>query len=118
MVLYPHYNNCSYCFYYLYVLFLYFVISPVTGSLDLLELNKIQYNNSKLYHVVYTYMHNFSRKNSDFCPTANLFSRSMTILSYANVFSSHHSMYSTIMTNVHILSLHTAIYPEIMQEFC
>ena len=31
-------------FYYLYILFLYFVISPVTGSSDLLELNKIQYN--------------------------------------------------------------------------
>ena len=32
-------------FYYLYVLFLYFfVISPVTGCSDLLELNKIQYN--------------------------------------------------------------------------
>ena len=32
----------TYCFYYLFVLFLYFVISPVTGSSDLLELNNIQ----------------------------------------------------------------------------
>ena len=31
-------------FYYLHVLFLYFVISPVTWSSDLLELNTIRYN--------------------------------------------------------------------------
>ena len=37
---------CSYCLYYLYVLFLYFVISPVTGSSDLLELNTMQYHMS------------------------------------------------------------------------
>ena len=40
----PYYNYCSYCFKYVYILFLYFVISPVIGSSDLLELSKIRYN--------------------------------------------------------------------------
>ena len=42
MVLYPYYIVLT--VYYLHVLFLYFVISPVSGSSDLLELNTIQYN--------------------------------------------------------------------------